>query len=245
VLLVSNGCSHTAGAELEYPQQGECYNKAWPRYLADDLDLDHINISMAGASTHRIIRTTYEFIYDWVKQRKDTKELLFIILWPGTHRTEVYCDDNHIYNYDNRWAPIVVGNDSSYKQVFSTSLYNYYKSWTTNTTEYQSSSDFYIDVTNLQNLFYRYGIKHLFMDATNSGLLTMDKSLDKYRIHIDKKYYEGFDNRDNCYVNLCKYSNQKISKYSVDSGFNSHYDEDAQIWFAKYTNMILYKRNIL
>ena len=80
MLLVSNGCSHTSGAELEHPQQGECYNKAWPRHLADSLGVNHINISMAGASTHRIIRTTYEFIYDWVKQRKDTKELLFIIL---------------------------------------------------------------------------------------------------------------------------------------------------------------------
>ena len=38
---------------------------------------------------------------------------------------------------------------------------------------------------------------------------------------------------------------EKISKYSVDSGFNSHYDEDAQVWYAKHIKKIIHKRNIL
>ena len=48
MILVSNGCSHTAGAELEYASQGECYEKAWPKYLADSLGYEHINLSMSG-----------------------------------------------------------------------------------------------------------------------------------------------------------------------------------------------------
>ena len=77
MILVSNGCSHTAGAELEYAYQGECYDRAWPKHLADSLDYDHINLSMSGASTNRIVRTTYEFIYNWIKQGKSVKEKRF------------------------------------------------------------------------------------------------------------------------------------------------------------------------
>ena len=35
MILFANGCSHTAGAEIEYAQQGQCYEKAWPFRLAD------------------------------------------------------------------------------------------------------------------------------------------------------------------------------------------------------------------
>jgi len=245
MILVSNGCSHTAGAELEYPQQGECYEKAWPKHLADSLEYDHINLSMSGASTDRIVRTTYEFIYNWIKQGNSVKDIFVVILWSGIYRTEVYVDESHLYNFDNNWTPMVVGNDDRYKKQFSPSLYYYYKSWTANTSGYQGSCAFYIAVTNLQNLLYRHGIKYLFMDAANSGLKTKDSRLDPYRIQIDKRYYEGLDQDHNCYTSLCKYTKQKISKYSIDSGFNSHYDKNAHIWFASYLKGILHKRNIL
>ena len=245
MLLFSNGCSHTAGAELDHPSQGECYEKAWPKLLANSLGHDHINMSISGASVVRIVRTTYEFIYDWIKQGKSTKDLLVTIMWPGIYRTEVYIDTNRTYNYDNRWTPLVVGNDQRYKEVFPASLYYYYKSWATNISSYQGSCDFYIAVTNLQNLLHRYSIKYLFLDAANSGLKISDTNLDCYRIHIDKRYYEGFDDTNNSYTTLCHDSGQKISKYSIDSGFNSHYDEDAQSWFAQHVNKILHKRNVL
>ena len=43
--LVANGCSHTAGAEMEYTYQSKCYNKAWPKHLADILGCTHTNLS--------------------------------------------------------------------------------------------------------------------------------------------------------------------------------------------------------
>lgn len=245
MLLFSNGCSHTAGAELEYACQGACYDKAWPKHLAESLGHDHFNMAMSGASTNRILRTTYEFIYDWIKQGKSTKDLLVIIMWPGIYRTEIYLEERRDYNFDNNWTPLIVGNDQQYKKTFSPSLYYYYKSWTINVSGYQASCEFYIAATNLQNLLYRHGIKYLFIDAANSGLKTTDKRLDPYRIQIDKRYYEGLDQDHNCYTTLCNYTKQKISKYSVDSGFNSHYDEDAHIWFAEYIEKIIHKRNIL
>ena len=245
MLLVSNGCSHTAGAELEYASQGDCYEKAWPKHLADSLGYDHINLSMSGASTNRIVRTTYEFIYNWIKQGKSTKDVFIVILWSGVYRTEMYVDESNSYNYDNNWTPMVVGNDARNKKQFSPSLYYYYKSWAANMTGYQASCEFYIAVTNLQNLLYRHGIKYLFMDAANSGLKTGDIRLDPYRIQIDKRYYEGLDEDHNSYTSLCNNSGQKIAQGSIDSGLNSHYDEDAHRWFAKHVKRVINKRNIL
>ena len=245
MILVSNGCSHTAGAEIEYSRQGNCYEKAWPKHLSDSLGYDHINLSMAGASTNRIVRTTYEFIYDYMQQGKSTKDLLFVIMWSGIYRTEIYVDTKRTYNYDCKWAHLIVGNDRYYKKEFPASLYYYFKSWTANMTGYQASCEFYIAVTNIQNLLHRYGIKYLFMDAANSGLLTTQLKLDPYRMHIDRRYYEGFDDRNNCYTTLCSENGQKIAQGSIDSGLNSHYDADAHIWWAKHVEKIIHKRNIL
>ena len=53
--LVANGCSHTSGAEIEYASQNKCHDKAWPKHLANLLGYDHVNLSMSGASSHRVI----------------------------------------------------------------------------------------------------------------------------------------------------------------------------------------------
>ena len=65
--LVANGCSHTAGAEIEFPMQGKCYDKAWPKHLADLWGYDYTNLSISGGSQKRIIRTTIEFIGNYKK----------------------------------------------------------------------------------------------------------------------------------------------------------------------------------
>ena len=78
--LVANGCSHTAGAEIEFPMQGKCYDKAWPKHLADLWGYDYTNLSISGGSQKRIIRTTIEFIGNYLIEGKDLKDLFVIIL---------------------------------------------------------------------------------------------------------------------------------------------------------------------
>lgn len=242
MILVSNGCSHTAGAEIEYNQQGDCYNKAWPKHLADNLDYEHTNLSMSGASSNRVLRTTYDYIHDYAVQGKDFKKLFIVILWPGIFRTELYIQGKSTsYNYDDLWAPMLVCNDEQYKTEYLPIHYHYFKSWVINTTPYQATCEFYMTVTNLQNLLHRYGIKYLFMDAANSGLSSFAQ-VKRYKIHIDKRYYEGLDNPENCYTSICRDSNQKMSKHSERK---CHYGEDAHIWFAKHIEHIIHKRNIL
>ena len=108
MILVANGCSHTAGAELEYPSQRRCYHKAWPKHLADKLEYEHINLSDSGASSHRVVRTTMRYIIDSFSNKKDLSDHLFVINWPGAYRTELRqpddsSEDEKLLFYDDKW----------------------------------------------------------------------------------------------------------------------------------------------
>ena len=130
--LVVNGCSHTAGAELEYARQGVCYDKAWGSHLSGKLGYDYTNLSESGASCDRVTRTTYEFIYDYIKFKGNIKDVLFIVLWPGTYRTELY--HKHA-QYGPSWRAMISGNDEQYKKHFSDIMYRYYQGWVAATTK--------------------------------------------------------------------------------------------------------------
>ena len=90
MILVANGCSHTCGAEIESPGQRACYEKAWPKYLADLLNFDHVNLADSGASAHRVVRTTVRYIIDSFAKKKKLDDHYF-----GTIPERVYsymCD---------------------------------------------------------------------------------------------------------------------------------------------------------
>jgi hypothetical protein len=233
MILLCNGCSHTSGAELEYPQQGTCYEKAWGKHLANHLNCDYENLAISGASNNRIIRTTYKWLFEYVRSGKDPKDLFVVIMWPGVHRTEVHFSKKFEFNYDDRWVPIVVGNDTMYKENFPKSLYNYYKSWTVFTDQTMAVTDYFNSILNLQNMFFRYKIKYLFINAVMIPSIESDK-YNCYKIHVNKDRFIGLDNPDEAYTIHAGASGQKISPYSVESGFNSHYDEGAMKWYAQH-----------
>ena len=123
MILIANGCSHTAGAEIENSMQGECYEKAWPKHLADLLKYDHVNLSDSGASGHRVVRTTMRYVLDQFSKKNNLSDHLFIINWPGAHRTELRqlldgSEEENLLFYDDHWLPLIVGNDESYLQLY-------------------------------------------------------------------------------------------------------------------------------
>jgi len=54
ITLLANGCSHTAGAEIRYPLQDKCYINAWPRWLADDMGWDWVNLPNLATLTNKL-----------------------------------------------------------------------------------------------------------------------------------------------------------------------------------------------
>ena len=100
MILFANGCSHTAGAEIEYTEQGECYEKAWPVHIAKLFDFeDVINLSISGASASRVVRTTLEyFLRQMIVPNYNPNNYFCIIAWPGLYRTEIKNG-----GFDNGW----------------------------------------------------------------------------------------------------------------------------------------------
>ena len=237
--LVTNGCSHTCGAELTYPMERACYEKAWPKHLADLLCCEHDNLADSGASAHRIVRTTIRYVIDNFQQKKKLNNHLFIILWPGMFRDELYMPEKHTIKegelfYDNNWLPLVVGNDEAYKNSFSHRFYTYYKSWGVCGEKVKRQLDYLHHVMLLQNFLTIYKIKYLFWNAAHSPLDFTHQQLQGYLGLIFKKNFPFLQDVNKCFTVLLKNNNQNISQHSMASGFGSHYDEDAQLWFANY-----------
>ena len=249
MILVANGCSHTAGAEMEYPSQRRCYEKAWPKYLAEALGYDHVNLSDSGASSHRIVRTTLRYMIDKFKDKDNLQDHLFIINWPGAHRTELRqlpdgSEEENLLFYDDRWLPLILGNDEFYKKTFTKRLYTYYKSWVLTSENIKSSMDYFHDILLLQNFFLLYKVKFLFWSAShviNDGF----GELNGYKSLIHKKTFPYLGDVNSTYTVLLRNNGQKISQYSLESGFGAHYDEDAQRWFASYLHSYLANSSII
>ena len=80
MMLLSNGCSHTSGAELDESNTDFCYEKAWPKYLANLLDFKNVNLARSGSSNDRILRTTYSWISNYLSAEKNPANLFVVIL---------------------------------------------------------------------------------------------------------------------------------------------------------------------
>lgn len=229
MILVSNGCSHTAGAEIEYEQQGHCYDKAWPQYLSKLFLYNSVNLSQSGGSADRVVRTTIEY---FLKEKNspsfNAKDYFCVVMWPGLYRTELFNG-----GFDNGWQPLVVGNDESYKNQMDVFSYTYYKSWTIFAKTYPQTLSYLHNIMLLQYFLASNKIKYLFWSASNSAPHT-EGYLDLYKSQIYIKRYPYLYDSEYCFTKLCYNNNQKISEFSRLSGFNSHYNEDAHRWFADY-----------
>lgn len=239
MILFANGCSHTAGAEIEYEQQGHCYDKAWPKYLADIFEFESFNLAESGASADRVVRTTLEFfLTEQTKPDYDPKNYFAILMWPGLYRTEIF--DNNF----KRWIPLVVGNDETYKKQLKAAQYQFYKAWVTTATPVPQTIHYYHNIMCLQNFFLVNKIKYLFWSASSTAPYASELSV-SYKKQILNKRYPFLHDSDHCFTNLCHSNNQKISEYSKLSGFNSHYDAEAQKWFAEYLSHYIEENNLL
>lgn len=236
MILIANGCSHTAGAEIEYEQQGQCYEKAWPFYLSNKLGYSSINLSISGASANRVVRTTIEY---FLKKQSEVdfnpKDYFVVVAWPGLFRTEI-----NNGGFDKGWQPLVVGNDKTYKKQLDTFSYAYYKSWTIFAKERSQTISYFHNILLLQYFLVSNKIKYLFWSASATTPYTIDY-LDLYQNQIYKKRFPFLMDQSQAFTSLCDTNDQKISEFSK----YSHYDETAHKWFANYIHDYLQENNLL
>tara|TARA_Y100000592_G_scaffold41655_1_gene66079 strand:+ start:31153 stop:31872 length:720 start_codon:yes stop_codon:yes gene_type:complete len=237
MILLANGCSHTSGAEIEYIRQDSCYEKAWPKYLSDKLNLNCKNIAISGASNKRVLRTTINTIGELFLQKVRSKDIFVVILWPGSYRTEVYQNKFKDIKPWYGWIPLVVGNDDVYKKQYSRAIYQYYQNWVTTTLDPKAVNiDYYTSVILLQGYLKSFKIKYLFWRASAT---TLNKENLPLTIQIDRKYFPSVHDDTLDYLSILKNSG-----FTFSMADSSHFGEDGHIFFADYLHKYI-EENLL
>jgi hypothetical protein len=216
ITLLANGCSHTAGAEIEYPLQPKSYINAWPRWLADDMGWDWVNLAESGNSNEQIKRTTIEWIIEKVELTKRYKpeELVVIIMWAGFNRFEV-------------WNP-KTEKFSSYSGISevadcSIELKEYIKYKTIiddqGAIEYKNLMDVYLTAKYLESL----NIKYYFMNASYNWVDPVEFSqpalLEKYKMLLDaygsrQDRHLGFSSQEERFWQYMRENKIPVSEHS-------------------------------
>ena len=232
--LIANGCSHTAGAEIEYLTQDSCYNKAWPQHLANKLNIEIINLARSGASCKRIIRTTIDCLGNLFLKGIKPNELFVIVVWSGPYRTEIYQDILKNDELWEGWLPLCVGNDEQYKKYYSRAVYQYYKNWVAVAlTPKAANIEYYNNIILLQGYLKSLKIKYLFWRACST---TLDKMNIPLAIQIDRKYFSSVHDDGSNYLTLLKNAGYKFSFENA-----THFGEDGHIFFANFLYKVLEK----
>lgn len=229
MLLIANGCSHTSGAEIEYQNQSDCYDKAWPAHLSKLWKCDHINLALSGGSSKRVLRTTASCIGKLLLKKYKPEDLFVIILWPGPYRTELYNQEYSDNESWKGWVPLVVGND--YTGSRSKDIIRYYKSWVNLYDTHQANTDFYLDVLFMQNYLRSWGINYFFFRAPTTSLSTSSE-FSHFRVQLNTKKFPGAYTSGQSY---CEILNGLGINYSIYSE-HAHYGEDGHKLWATLLN---------
>jgi len=226
MLVIANGCSHTAGGEIEHSLQSTCYAKAWPKKFADKLGADHYNLAISGASNHRVLRTTIDFISSLkVKRGYDPSNIFCTIMWPGMYRAELYqTEKNEKGFYDNGWRPYVSGNDD--RKETSTKAWIYFKAWLLRMNPTQETIDYYLSIITLQNYLAINKIKYLFYN----GCKNVPQPARTFEREIFQSRFPHMLSEDKSFTQLMHSEGFVWPDHSV----YAHYGEDAHEWFANY-----------
>jgi hypothetical protein len=244
-IMLFNGCSHTAGSEMEYTHQPLCYEKSWGKFLSKMTGDEYVNIAKPGSSNEYIFRTTQDWIIENVLINKSHKieDLHVIVMWSGFDRKEVYIPDvnmvtniNPMYNLKN--APSMKNELEKFKDTivhFHDILYSNLKNLTY--------------VNNLSIFLDNFKIKYTFLNGINSflSLEDVDKNhilgssyINNLWLYDDTKKIKhvGFKNKDETFFfHLTNKTNFKWSIYSKDG----HFGEDAHEYWAKKVYEIINK----
>ena len=99
--LYAIGCSHKAGSEicgagLTAPTK-QNITHAWPGQLAKHYELNYINHSKPGGSNEYIMRSTIDYVSQWLYQGRDPKELFVCAGWTTNERLEFKWEDKNIH----------------------------------------------------------------------------------------------------------------------------------------------------
>jgi len=101
MLLYANGCSMTMGAEL--PDAAAC---AYPSLLAKRFGLKLFNNAQGGSSNCRILRTSIQWVCEYLGDGGRPEDLFVLIGWSGPDRREIAFSAEELSDGDVFWRSL-------------------------------------------------------------------------------------------------------------------------------------------
>jgi hypothetical protein len=185
-----NGCSHTAGGGLyddgTKELYKEIYNLSWkterevnyPKLLSKYFDCNLVDDSRCGSGAPRLVRKTFEYIFN-VGLEKAKKTLFIFQINTPVHRLEYYCskiDDYLIVN-------VQYEDDGSFKYVTAVDSHSK-NEWTNNPKFYEG------EITeNIKKQLTDYHNPLAYLDKIHNEVV----GLFSYLEHHNIEYFFGFD----------------------------------------------------
>lgn len=240
-LMLINGCSHTAGSEIDYERQPMCYEKAWGKWLADMYGDEYVNISMPGAGNEYICRTTKDWIIENVFLNKlyNKEDLHVVVMWSGFDRKEVYYSDlNRTDSVNPMSDPELHTKTMQYEIKRLQEVIVYFHN------TLHSNLKNIIILNDLLYFLNTYEIKYTFLNGINS-FITLEELNNGYKNHVlYQSYYNNlwvfneinkgkhlgiFKKEETFYHYFNNHTNFKWSKFSNIG----HFGEDAHKYWAQ------------
>ncbi len=217
--IYTNGCSFTGAGGLNFKFVRDKYKQilnidlsddyiqyAYPNVISKALNIDIINDAVSGGSVNRLIRKTYQYVYDNQHTISDT---LFILEIPPMWRDEVYSNQldrlmnltwGTIKTPDKDLTDVAAGYDISDMKKVHKELQSYFYNFVNTDFEYKRSMNsmlglmyflkhknikvVLIDNASFQNFLHRNGLEHDF-NFISFGQYEMQEWFVMNRLRID------------------------------------------------------------
>lgn len=183
--LYTNGCSWTAGCELEEDMKFKIFYSSlknptyttdyydqftWVGKIAELMSIKNItNQALGGGSNYRIVRTTVEYFKNLPKE--ELKNHFVIIGWTLPERNELYLDDNEGYagyvrfNATQKFS-FTLEHREKFNKTFIDEMDNFQKKYVSLIhSQHMALQQYFQQVYLLSNLLENLNVKYFFFNA--------------------------------------------------------------------------------
>ena len=152
VTLLAFGDSHTAGAEIDFKDQGECYDKAFSAKLSKHLDFKYENYAKAGGSNSYLISC----LMSRVQRAIINSEKIFVVVG--------FCDPSRIFYKDKHGVlhHITSSNILTTKKVHL----NFYEQYLQTYSNEELNNKAISEILLIQSFLKSYNIPFIFFIST-------------------------------------------------------------------------------
>jgi hypothetical protein len=178
-ILIANGCSHTAGSDIDPENKFKCPESAWPRWVADHYNIPYLNIAAGSSGNEQICRSSIISISNIIENEKlyETSDIIVCILWSGFDRYEYWSNYQGCHRSMSLTSTYKVSGDFLYevgKYIESRSLIE-----PESYSNYKNLYHMYV----LAKFLESYNIKYYFGNA-----LKHFTPVSEFKAHVNLKY---------------------------------------------------------